>query len=79
MKINLENKYMEIPFQALFEAVFQPGGELCRCEPSARAALILRLENFYKRPGFGVAEKGFLNELEAYLASAAIVSRGLKA
>lgn len=79
MKVNLENKYLGIPFPMLLETVFSPNGDLNRCDKSAYTALVLRLEKFYGRAGFGLPGKGLINGLEAYLAAEHIVSHGFDA
>lgn len=79
MKINMENKYMEIPFEKLFETVFRDDGEPKNCDALARTALILRLEKFYGRPGFGNAKTGLINSMESFLACTFILKSGIKA
>lgn len=74
MKVDMnkltENRYMAIPFADLADMIFLRGGERKNCPKKAVIALIVRLENYYGRTGFGNTVTGQLNEFEAYIATA---------
>lgn len=70
------NSYMHIPFDKLAETVFDENGDHKRCSRKADKALIRRLEEHYGTNGFGNAEIGELNEMDAYLACALILGAG---
>lgn len=80
MKVDInkieENKYMTIPFADLVDIVFTPDGRCLPCPRKAAIALILRLEKHCPRDGFGSVKTGEINELEAYIISSLLISRG---
>lgn len=81
MKIDAEKlagNCTDISFKELADAVFGPNGEILQCPSKIRKALILRLEGHYGTQSFGNPLTGELNEMEAYLASAVILSKERK-
>lgn len=81
MRINTEKlaeSCTATPFRELAESVFGANGEILPCPTKTRKALILRLENHYGVQNFGNPLTGELNEMEAYLASAIILSKERK-
>lgn len=80
MKANLMNKYLNIPFDKLFETVFDTDGSLKgSCPKPARSALIIRLEKFYRHDGFGSVYTGAVNEFDCFILGSFILSHGYNA
>lgn len=81
MKIDAEKlaaNCMDMSFRELADAVFGANGEILPCSSRLRKALILRLESHYGIQSFGNPVTGELNEMDAYLASALILSKERK-
>lgn len=70
----MENHYMKMLFIELANTVFMSDGNCKPCSNDANIALIKRLEDYYQMHGFGNADTGQLNEMDAYIATMLILS-----
>lgn len=66
--------YMDMTIAELAYIIFDKNGDTKASPVKARKALIIKLEEHYKASGFGNPETGELNEMDAYMGCAMILS-----
>lgn len=77
MKIDNEKLggYTAMGIDELAGIIFDENGNIKSSPTNARKALIVKLEEYYEASGFGNPDTGKLNEMDAFMGCALIMSR----
>lgn len=77
MKIDndrLSGGYLSMTVNELADIIFDKNGDTKSSPVNARKALITKLEKYYGTSGFGNPSTGLLNEMDAFMGCALILS-----